>query len=90
MEITGYVDADFADDTIDRKSYTSFVFMLGNGGISWLSKKQSNVAISSSVTEYVAASEACRKVKFLKNFSHEIINQNLCIKLFNDNQTTLT
>jgi hypothetical protein len=43
----GYVDADWASDVNDRKSTSGFIFMLAGGAISWSSKKQQTVALSS-------------------------------------------
>ena len=34
-ELTGYSDADFANNEMDRKSLTGFVFLLGKGAITW-------------------------------------------------------
>ncbi|KAK2578615.1 hypothetical protein KPH14_000964 [Odynerus spinipes] len=90
LKITGFVDADFANDETDRKSYTDFVFTLGNAAISWESKKQSNVAISTSEAEYLALSEACKEAKFLKNLLLEIINENIKVEIYNDNQSAQT
>lgn len=42
LEITGYVDADFASDTLDRRSYSGYAFLLGNGAVAWESKKTSD------------------------------------------------
>lgn len=41
-EIKGLVDADWANDAIDRRSYTGFCFVLANGIISWECKKTKN------------------------------------------------
>ncbi|KAK9711767.1 hypothetical protein QE152_g25271 [Popillia japonica] len=43
-EIYGYCDSNYAGCPTDRKSTTGFVFLLGNGAISWQSKKQPTVA----------------------------------------------
>ena len=51
--IEGFVDADWGGDNLDQKSYTSFVFFIGNCLVSWQSKKQSCVALNSTEAEYV-------------------------------------
>ena len=43
----GYSDANWGNDLDDRHSICGYVFMLNSGTISWLSKKQSVVALSS-------------------------------------------
>ncbi|MCI80673.1 copia-type polyprotein, partial [Trifolium medium] len=50
--------SDYAGDVNDRKSTSGFVFMLGSGAISWSSKKQPIVTLSTTEVEYVAAA-AC-------------------------------
>ncbi|XP_070028619.1 uncharacterized mitochondrial protein AtMg00810-like [Nicotiana sylvestris] len=47
--------SDYAGDIDDRKSTTDFVFFLGNSVISWSSKKQSIVTLSTCKAEYIAA-----------------------------------
>lgn len=45
--LTGYSDADWAADLDERKSTTGYVFTLNGGAISWSSKKQPTIALSS-------------------------------------------
>ena len=54
----GYNDADWAGDPSDRKSTSGYIFMFSDGLISWSSKKQKCVALSTAETEYVALSGA--------------------------------
>ncbi|KAJ9542648.1 hypothetical protein OSB04_029154 [Centaurea solstitialis] len=61
--LVGYTDSDWAGSLDDRKSTSGHVFSLGSGAISWSSKKQGIVALSSSEAEYVAATaSACQAV----------------------------
>ena len=60
--IRGYVDSDFAGDLDKRKSTTGYVFTLAGGAISWVSKLQTVVALSTTEAEYMAATQACKKV----------------------------
>ena len=48
----GFTDSDWAGDSTDRKSTLGYVFMLAEGPISWSSKKQSAIALSSTEAEY--------------------------------------
>uniref|UniRef100_A0A3Q7J6A7 Uncharacterized protein n=1 Tax=Solanum lycopersicum TaxID=4081 RepID=A0A3Q7J6A7_SOLLC len=49
-----YRDSDFAGDKEDRKSTSGYVFMLGFGVVSWCSKKQPIVTLSTTEVEFVA------------------------------------
>lgn len=62
INITGYADADWTNDAIDRKSYTGYVFILANGPIS---QKQRSVALSSTEAEYIALSQNLLKKLFI-------------------------
>jgi hypothetical protein len=64
-ELTGYVDTDWAGDVNDRKSTLGFVFMLGGAAISWGSKKQTSVALSSTEAKYIVASYAAKEAIWL-------------------------
>ena len=60
--LIGYTDSDFANDKADRKSQGGYVFHLHGGPISWQSRKQRLVALSTTEAEYVACSEALEKL----------------------------
>ncbi|KAK8933850.1 hypothetical protein KSP39_PZI015291 [Platanthera zijinensis] len=71
--LTGYTDSDWGGDKEDRKSTSGYVFLLGSKAISWSSRKQKIVALSSAEAEFVAAcSAACEGIwlqKLLKDLS---------------------
>lgn len=51
LGIQGFPDADHKNDENDRISFIGYVFMLNGAAISWRSKKQQSVAISSTESE---------------------------------------
>ena len=57
-EITGYIDSDWANDSADRKSQGGHVFLYNGADISWQSRKQDLVALSTAEAEFIACSEA--------------------------------
>ena len=59
----GYSDADWAGDADDRKSTSGYLFLIAAGPVSWKSRKQSTVALSTAEAEYVALSAAVRDVR---------------------------
>ncbi|XP_068617470.1 uncharacterized protein [Battus philenor] len=85
-KIVGYVDADWGSNVIDRESCTGYCFTLSGGLTSWGSKKQKNVALSSTEAEYVGISESCKEAIYLRNLKNKITGHMQCIVIFNDNQ----
>ena len=59
--LSGFVDADWAGDVNDRCSTTGFCFIASSAAISWCSKKQSIVALSSCEAEYLATTMATQE-----------------------------
>ena len=64
-KLQGLSDADWAGDVNDRKSTTGFVFTLGAGAISWKSRKQTTVALSTTEAEYMACADAAKEGLYL-------------------------
>lgn len=54
-ELIAFCDADYANDPMDRKSVTGFVIYYKGGPVSWMSKKQPVVALSTTEAEFIAA-----------------------------------
>lgn len=61
-----YADADWAGDESTRRSRSAYVSLLAGGPISWETKKQKSVALSTMEAEYVALSEATKEAMYLK------------------------
>jgi hypothetical protein len=62
----GYCDADFAGDVDTRRSTTAYVFVLNGGAISWSSKLQATVAVSTAEAEYMSAASAVKEALWLR------------------------
>lgn len=88
-KLQGFVDSDWASDALDRKSYTGFCFTMSGSAISWQSRKQKTVSLSSTEAEYTALSEAAREAVYLRNLLHEIIGSFHVIEVYCDNQSAL-
>jgi hypothetical protein len=67
----GYSDASYAD-TDDCKSMSGYVFLSGRGAITWRSKKQTMIVLSTTEAEYVALSKAGREACWLRNLYDEL------------------
>ncbi|XP_048228615.1 secreted RxLR effector protein 161-like [Ricinus communis] len=62
-ELIAFTDSDYAGDSDDRRSTSGFVFLLNSGVVSWSSKKQPIVTLSTTEAEFVAAAAcACQAV----------------------------
>lgn len=89
--VEGYSDSDWAGDRVDRKSTSGYIFKVFDCTISWASRKQATVALSSTEAEYVAlslaVSEACWLRYLMKDLQFE--NEYMCVKLFADNQSAI-
>ncbi|XP_046395762.1 uncharacterized mitochondrial protein AtMg00810-like [Ischnura elegans] len=59
-ELVGYSDADYASDPTMRRSVSGIVFMHSGGAITWASRRQQCVSLSTTEAEYIAASEAAK------------------------------
>jgi len=67
----GFADAAFANHD-DHKSTSGYVFLAAGGAITWKSKKQTTIALSTTQAEYVALSEAAREACWLRNLFDEL------------------
>ena len=68
----GYCDSHWGSNIDDRRSITGYVFMLGGGAVSWQSKKQPTVALSSVEAEYMAAAQAAREALWWQKLLREL------------------
>lgn len=64
--VKGYLDSNWVGDKESQKSISEFIFILKNGPVSWCSKKQSIVALSSIKVEYITLTLAAKKATWLK------------------------
>jgi len=73
LHLTAYSDSDWAGNHDDRRSTTGFVIQLSGSVISWTSKRQSAVALSSCEAEYYAISAAVAEIKWIRQFLEEVL-----------------
>eukprot|EP00253_Pinus_taeda_P017265 PITA_17265 len=75
VQIHGYIDTDWAVNDIDRKSTFGCYFSLGFSMISWMSRKQKSVALSTVEAENIAASMASWEAVWLRKLFGELFEQ---------------
>lgn len=86
-----YSDANWAEDRNDRKSNSGYFCSINGGAISWCSRKQDIVALSSAESEYVALTETCKEVTWLKELSKGFdITMMEPITIYTDSQSCIS
>ncbi len=65
LKLQGYCDADMAGDLDTRKSTSGYVFAIAGGAVSWCSRLQKIVALSTTEAEYISATEASKEAIWL-------------------------
>ena len=87
--LEGFTDADMAGDLDGRKSTSGFLFTFAGGAISWQSKLQKCVALSTTEAEYIAATEAGKEMLWMKRFLLELGLSQLTYVVFCDSQSAM-
>lgn len=84
--IIGFTDADWASNVDDRRSVTGYVFLKNGTAISWATRRQSTVALSTTESEYMAMSMAAQEALWLRGLSEELEQSRGPTLLYVDNQ----
>lgn len=88
-DLQGWVDADGASQE-HRRAISGYVFMVDGGAISWSSKKQELVTLSTAEAEYVAATHAAKEAMWLRALFGEVFNPiGKPTTIFGDNQSAI-
>jgi hypothetical protein len=84
-----YTDSNWANESDDRKSTGGHVTIYNGRPISWQSKKQKTIALSSTEAEYYALGEAVREAIFMKQWFKFYCGKDIQIHVKCDNQGAL-
>jgi len=88
--LIGFTDSDFVGDQDDRKSTSGHVFLLGSTSVSWLSKKQLIVTLSTTEAEFVVATScACQAILLKKILGELQFVQEEAIVIYCDNNSAI-
>ena len=87
--LVGYSDSDWAGDLDDRKSTSGGCFYLGNNLVSWYSKKQNCVSLSTVEFEYIAAGSCVTQLVWLNHMLHDYGLQSDTLLMFCDNLSAI-
>jgi hypothetical protein len=70
-DLVGYSDSDWGGDPSTRRS-VGFIFNISNGAISWSSKRQPTVALSTCEAEYQGQTQAAKEAIWLRSLHKEL------------------
>ncbi|XP_057432549.1 germacrene A acid 8-beta-hydroxylase-like [Lotus japonicus] len=70
--LVGYTDSDMAGDIDSRKSTSGYLIKFAEGAVAWQSRLQRCVALSTTQAEFIAITEACKELIWLKKFLQEL------------------
>ena len=84
-DLNVFVDSDYAGSTVDRKSRSGVIALLGGNVVEYYTRKQKCVALSSSEAEYIALSESCKTITFIRGVLGELLGPIEEIQLNCDN-----
>ncbi|KAJ4728518.1 Retrovirus-related Pol polyprotein from transposon TNT 1-94 [Melia azedarach] len=87
--LVGYTDSDMAGDVDTRKSTTGYLMTLSGGAVAWQSRLQKCVALSTTEAEFIAATEACKELLWMKRFLQELNFKQQQYVVFCDNQSAI-
>ncbi|KAK6151078.1 hypothetical protein DH2020_016010 [Rehmannia glutinosa] len=83
--LVGFNDSDWAGDVVDRKSTTGGCFYLRNNLVSWYSKKQICVSLSTAESEYVAVGSCCAQLLWMSQMIEDYGLQSETLIVYCDN-----
>ncbi|GKA86888.1 retrovirus-related pol polyprotein from transposon TNT 1-94 [Tanacetum coccineum] len=87
--LEGFSDSDYGGCLDLRKSTTGYVFIVGGTAVSWMSRIQKCVAMSTTKAEYMTIAEAGKELVWLKNFLEELNRAQTECVLFCNNQSAI-
>ncbi|WVZ17444.1 hypothetical protein V8G54_010426 [Vigna mungo] len=91
LRLVGYTDSDFGGDQVERKSTSGSIFFINDVPVSWSSKKQTIVALSSCEAEYVAGCSAvCQGIWLCEILNHLRLKGEQSFELKMDNTSAIS
>ena len=88
-DVTGYCDADFTGDRVERKSTSGYCYFLGKSLITWSSKKQNTIALSTAEAEYVFTVNCCTYILWIKHQQEDFNLRYTKIPILCDNTSVI-
>ncbi|XP_070011151.1 uncharacterized mitochondrial protein AtMg00810-like [Nicotiana sylvestris] len=89
FNLIGYADVDYTGNLVDKKSTSGMPHFLGSCLISWGTRKQNSVALSTAEAEYVASASCCAQLLWIKQQLDDFRVLTNCVALLCDNTSAL-
>jgi hypothetical protein len=89
FDLIGYSDSDCAGCKVDRKSTSGMCQFLGRSLVSWSSKKQTSIALSTAEVEYVAAGQCCAQLLWMRQTLRDFGYNLSKVPLLCDNESAI-
>jgi hypothetical protein len=89
FDLIGYSDADWAGCKINKKSTSGTCQFLGRSLVSWASKKQNSVALSTAEAEYIAAGHCCAQLLWMRQTLRDCGYKLIKVPLLCDNESAI-
>ncbi|XP_070007455.1 secreted RxLR effector protein 161-like [Nicotiana sylvestris] len=90
FKLVGYTDVDYAGFVVDRKSTSGMAHFFGSCLVTWATKKQNSVALSTDEAEYVGTVSCCAQLLWIKQ---QLMDSGIkvgCIHIFCDNASAIS
>jgi len=88
-ELHGFADAD-GNSQEDRHAISGYAFLIDGAAVSWSSKRQNVISLSTTEAEYVAATHAAKEAIWIRSFIGELLGDSEePTTLFSDNQSAI-
>ncbi|WJX83099.1 hypothetical protein P8452_65785 [Trifolium repens] len=88
-KLVGFCDADYAGDKIERKSTSGNCQFIGENLISWASKRQTTIALSTAEAEYISAAKCYTQLLWMKYQLEDYNIAESSIPLYCDNTAAI-
>ena len=89
-DCVGFSDADWAGDLNDRKSTSGYTFLMNGAAVSWRSKKQTCVELSTAEAECIAFSAPAQEALWMRQLLANLnVNVDEPVTIYDDNQSAI-
>ena len=88
-KLIAWSDANWGSDEVDRRSVTGYILKLFGSPVSWVSKRQATVALSTTEAEYMAVSSTVQEALWFRMWIREVLNKDVQVPVNCDNQASI-